>query len=71
MDLFSHEYGWTTENVLDMTLKELSGRMEAINQRQEQNNKFQAQLHGMSLKKTKSGITEEARRTFDKLLKGK
>jgi hypothetical protein len=55
-----------------LTFKEVNWRLQAISERKEDDLKISAKLHGLEFKKAKSiGITDEARKTFDKLLKGK
>jgi hypothetical protein len=74
--LFSHEYGWKTEDVLRLTMKEVSWRLDAITQRKKSDLQLQAKLHGLEYKNSapaqeKVEIDDNAKNVFDKLLKEK
>lgn len=71
-DLLSHEYGWTTEQILSITTKELSARMACIYKRREADRIFQASLHDKKLQlNTKEDpepieLTEKEKETVEK-----
>jgi hypothetical protein len=48
-DLLSNEYGWTTKQILSITMKELDWRLRAITKRSENNIRLEASLHGCEL----------------------
>lgn len=54
--MISSEYGWTSEQTLDLTAKELSWRIGAIVNRQNRALSFDAKLHGMNLKVPEESI---------------
>ncbi len=58
-DLFTNEYGWDTEKVLSITMKELFWRLDAIYARQSSRNTFEAGLHGVKLKESSIQSGEE------------
>ena len=47
MDLFSKEYGWTTEYIFERTLHEINWRIDRISKRLNLNRKFEMAIHGM------------------------
>lgn len=49
-DVLSSEYGWTTEYILSRTIKEINWRMDAINDRRENQLKFEAKIHNFEIK---------------------
>jgi len=57
-DLLSSEYGWTTNDILKLTMREVSWRSEAIHTRQIDNYKLDAQLQGHELKLDKENRPE-------------
>ena len=46
----SFEYKWTSEQILKLTLREISWRLENINKRRQTDVKLQAKLHNMEFK---------------------
>ena len=49
MDLFSSNYGWTTEYILKLSLHEIYWRLNHIYKRLNSNRKFEASIHGIEL----------------------
>lgn len=47
MDLFSKEYGWTTEYIFERTLHEINWRLDRISKRLNLDRKFEMAIHGM------------------------
>ena len=75
-DLLSSEYGWDTEKVLSLTLRELFWRLDAINKRQSARNNFEAGLHGVRLKESTIqsddvSITQEQQEKINAQLKSR
>jgi hypothetical protein len=74
-DLFSHEYGWTTEYILSRTTRELDYRMKAMNKRLQSNYQFQAALADKQFKldraseKDDTSLTQEEEVALDQALK--
>ena len=49
MDLFSANYGWTTEYILKLSLYEIYWRLNSIYKRLNSDRKFEASIHGVEL----------------------
>ena len=54
--MFTSEYGWDTNKILGLTLKEVSWRLSAIHDRKMQDLKTSASLHGCELKQSEQTV---------------
>ena len=77
MDTLSHEYGWTTEQILSLTWSELDWRLKEISKRHDYDRRFNASLHGVNLKPSVTGsknnskpvkLTKEKQLAIDKAI---
>ena len=64
-DLISSEYGWDTDKILTMTMRELSWRVEAIRERQSSDFKLDAQLHGHKVESENEKHVERTEKLSD------
>lgn len=70
----SAEYGWTTEEILKITMKEVSWRLEAIAERRSGDNEFNAAIHGVKLKgggQKAVKLSNEQQEKIDKAIKAR
>lgn len=72
--MISSEYGWSTDQIFSISLREVNWRIDEINKRKQAAHKLEAALHGMELKGAGRGgprIDDKAKAVFDKLLRDK
>jgi hypothetical protein len=58
-DILSSEYGWTTKQILKLTVHEINWRLVKINKRKNNKLKFEASIHGIDLGKTEEQAKAE------------
>ena len=62
MDYLSSEYGWTTKEILELTLYEINWRIDAIMQRLNMRTKFEMFCHQIEFEGEEGTDTAERRR---------
>lgn len=72
--MLSSEYGWTTEDILNLTQREISWRLNKIIDRKNSRDKFNAKIHGFDIKipsnsNTNIQLSEEDNRAIENALK--
>jgi len=66
-DLFASEYGWTVEETLSHTFKQLKYLLEAMPKRQMRQLEWEAKLHGAKLKRPIASRTYDVVKQFDEV----
>lgn len=73
-DLLSHEYGWTSRQILELTLTEFYWRLGAINKRNDYNFRVDAALAGKEVKAqiddSSNELTEKQQKLLSKEIEG-